>query len=126
MNSEPAVSTIGQIAIAVSDVAAAKSFYRDVLGLSEPFDAGPNLAFLAAEDVRIMLTTRQGGGEVGRNSMLYFRTTAIEVTQEKIIQRGARAKPKPQAVAKLADHEVWLALVGDADGNMVGLMEERR
>ena len=55
-----ALSEIGQIAVVVSDVAKATTFYRDVLGLKFLFGAGPNLAFLAAGSVRIMLTTPQG------------------------------------------------------------------
>jgi len=126
MDAETTVSKIGQIAITVRDVAAAKSFYSGILGLKPLFDAGPNLAFLAADEVRIMLTTPQGGGEVGKNSILYFRTTAIESTYEQIVQRGAQGEAKPHAVAKLPAHELWLAFVRDPDGNLVGLMEEKR
>ncbi|MEO5960167.1 MAG: VOC family protein, partial [Opitutaceae bacterium] len=59
------LSEIGQIALVVGDVAKATAFYRDVLGLKFLFSAGPNLAFLAAGSVRLMLTTPQGHGEVG-------------------------------------------------------------
>ncbi len=47
---------IRQVAITVSDVDAALGFYRDVLGLAFLFRAGPGLAFLDADGVRIMLT----------------------------------------------------------------------
>lgn len=47
---------IGQIAITVSDVDRSLKFYREVLGLQFLFSAGPNLAFLSAGSVRIMLT----------------------------------------------------------------------
>jgi hypothetical protein len=69
---EMRLSQLGQVALAVSDVAAALHFYRDVLGLRFLFSAGPNLAFLAAGDVRIMLTLPQGAGKAGANSILYF------------------------------------------------------
>ena len=68
--SAAAISEIGQIAIVVGDVGKATTFYRDVLGLKFLFGAGPNLAFLAAGSVRIMLSTPQGHGEVGKNSIL--------------------------------------------------------
>ena len=64
------ISEIGQIAIVVADVAKATVFYRDVLGLKYLFPAGPNMAFLAAGSVRLMLTTPQGAGAVGKNSIL--------------------------------------------------------
>ena len=45
MSNHIELSTIGQIAITVSDVSTALSFYRDALGLRFLFSAGPNLAF---------------------------------------------------------------------------------
>ncbi len=120
------LSEIGQIAITVSDVTKATAFYRDVLGLKFLFAAGPNLAFLAAGNVRIMLTTPQGAGEVGKNSILYFRVTGIEETHAAIVARGAVNERSPQFAAKMPDHELWLAFVRDPDGNLVGLMEEKR
>ncbi len=121
-----AVSDIGQIAVIVSDVAKATVFYRDVLGLKFLFGAGPNLAFLAAGAVRIMLTTPQGAGEVGKNSILYFKVTDVVATHAAIIARGAVNEHAPRLVAKMPDHELWIGDVRDPDGNLVGLMEEKR
>ena len=122
----PALVEIGQIALTVSDVAAAKTFYRDALGLKFLFDAGPHLAFLAAGDVRLMLTSEGGAGNVGKNSVLYFRTPAVAASYDAVVARGARAERAPQLVARMPDHELWMAFVRDPDGNLVGLMEERR
>ncbi len=124
--SPTAVSDIGQIAITVRDVAVSKRFYGEVLGLKPLFDAGPNLSFFAAGTVRIMLTTPDGAGEAGKNSVLFFKTPAIDATYETLIARGATPGTKPRAIAKLPDHELWVGFVKDPDGNMVGLMEERR
>ena len=121
-----AVSNLGQIAITVSDVAKATVFYRDVLGLSFLFGAGPNLAFLAAGAVRIMLTTPQGHGEVGKNSVLYFKVTDLVAAHAAIVARGAANERAPQLTAKMPDHELWIGFVRDPDGNLVGLMEEQR
>jgi predicted enzyme related to lactoylglutathione lyase len=123
---EASVGDIGQIAITVSDVAAAKAFYSDVLGLRFLFDAGPNLAFVAAGTVRIMLTLPQGHGAVGHNSVLYFRVHDVAAAYESVCERGAKAEKGPELVARMPDHELWLAFVRDPDGNLVGLMEERR
>ena len=120
------LSSIGQIALVVSDVAQAKSFYGEALGLRHLFDAGSNLAFYAAGDVRIMLTVPQGAGEAGRNSILYFKTTQLDNVYEAVVARGAKAERPPQLTAKMPDHELWMAFVRDPDGNLVGLMEERR
>ena len=122
----PTFSEIGQIAITVSDVAQATAFYRDVLGLKFLFPAGPNLAFLAAGSVRLMLTTPQGAGEVGKNSILYFKVTDIAAAHAAVIARGAKNERAPQLMAKMPDHELWMGFVRDPDGNIVGLMEEKR
>lgn len=123
----PSVSPeIGQIAIVVGDVAQATVFYRDVLGLKFLFGAGPNLAFLTAGAVRIMLTTPQGHGEAGKNSVLYFKVTDVVATQAAIVARGAKNERAPQLTAKMPDHELWIGFVRDPEGNLVGLMEEKR
>jgi predicted enzyme related to lactoylglutathione lyase len=120
------LSEIRQIAVTVSDVSKAKAFYKDILGLQFLFDAGPNLAFLAAGSIRIMLTTPQGHGAPGQNSILYFKTTDITRTYEEMVARGATPERGPQMTARMPDHELWLAFLRDHDGNLVGLMEEKR
>jgi methylmalonyl-CoA/ethylmalonyl-CoA epimerase len=124
MNS--AYPALGQIALTVGDVGRATTFYRDVLGLRFLFAAGPNLAFLAAGDVRLMLSTPQGHGEPGKNSVLYYKVTDIAATHAAIVARGAKDERAPQLAAKMPDHELWIGFVRDPDGNLVGLMEEKR
>jgi predicted enzyme related to lactoylglutathione lyase len=125
MNS-PALSEIGQIAITVSDVATALPFYRDVLGVKFLFSPAPTLAFLAAGSVRIMLSTPQGAGAVGQNSVLYFKVTDIVASHTAFVERGAKNERAPALAAKLPDHELWLGFLRDPDGNLIGLMEEKR
>jgi len=126
MSTEPALSEIRQIAITVSDVSKVLPFYRDVLGLKFLFSPGPNLAFLEAGSVRLMLTTSQGAGTVGQNSILYFKVSDIEPTHAAVLNRGARNERAPMLTAKMPDHDLWIGFVRDPDGNLVGLMEEKR
>jgi catechol 2,3-dioxygenase-like lactoylglutathione lyase family enzyme len=120
------IREIGQIAVTVSNVDAALAFYRDVLGLPFLFRAGPDLAFLAAGSVRLMLSTPQGAGAVGANSVLYFKVTGVEDTYAALLARGAVAERAPQLTARMPDHDLWIGFVRDPDGNLVGLMEEKR
>lgn len=126
MNNEHKLSEIRQIAITVQDVSTALPFYRDVLGLTFLFSPAPNLAFLDAGGLRIMLSTPQGAGTVGHNSILYFKVTDIVATHAAIVRRGAKDERSPQLTARMPDHELWVAFVRDPDGNLVGLMEEKR
>lgn len=120
------VSEIGQIAITVGDVAKATAFYRDVLGLEFLFSAGPNLAFLAAGSVRIMLSTPQGAGEVGKNSILFFKVNDIAAAHAAIVARGAKSENEPHLLVKMPDHDLWLSAVRDPEGNIIELMSEVR
>jgi predicted enzyme related to lactoylglutathione lyase len=126
MDSSPsfALSEIGQIAITVSDVPKATVFYRDVLGLKFLFAAGPNLAFLAAGSVRIMLSVPEGAGEAGKNSILYFKVADIAAAHAAIVARGAKPASEPRLVAKMPEYELWLSGVRDPEGNIVELMSE--
>ena len=124
-NVENIVGSVGQVAITVSNVESATSYYRDVLGLKLLFSAGSNLAFLSDGALRIMLTTPQGSGAVGANSILYFKVNDIESTHAAIVERGSLSEGPPQLAAKMPDHDLWLSFLKDPDGNLVGLMEEK-
>jgi predicted enzyme related to lactoylglutathione lyase len=126
MNPELRLSDIRQIAITVSDVSKLLPFYRDVLGLKFLFSPGPTLAFLDAGGIRIMLSTPQGAGAPGQNSILYFKVSEIAATHAAIIARGAKNERDPQLAAKMPDHELWIGFIRDPDGNLLGLMEEKR
>jgi methylmalonyl-CoA/ethylmalonyl-CoA epimerase len=115
---------IGQIAVTVGSVAKAAIFYRDVIGLKFLFNAPPDLAFLAAGSVRLMLTTQ--GGEVGKNSVLYFKVGELDRAYAATVARGAAGAHTPRLIAKMPDHELWIGFVRDPDGNLIGLMEEKR
>ncbi len=122
----PVIDSLGQVALTVRDVTAARHFYTVVLGLPLLFDAGPNLSFVSLGNVRLMITTSQGAGEPGKNSALYFRTGSVAELYAAVVGRGAKPEREPALVAKLPDHELWMAFVRDPEGNLVGLMEERR
>lgn len=125
-SSDTELSEIGQIAITVGDVANAASFYRDVLGLKFLFHAGPNMAFLQAGGLRLMLSTPQGAGEVGKNSILYFRVRDIGAAHAGLVSRGAKNESDPRMAAQMPDHQLWLAAVRDPEGNVIELMSEVR
>lgn len=119
------ITGIGQIAVVVSDIDAALSFYRDILQLPFLFRPAINLAFLDAGGVRLMLTTPQGHGSAGGNSVLYFKVDDIGHSYRTLLDHGAVGEREPQASAELSDHTLWLAFLRDPDRNLVGLMEER-
>lgn len=118
--------SVAQIGITVSDVEQATKFYCEVVGLRFLFSAGPGLAFLSDGALRVMLSTPQGAGKVGANSILYFRVSEIEVAFEAMVAKGAHSERPPQMVAQMPDHQLWIGFLKDPDGNLVGIMEEKR
>ncbi len=115
---------IGQIAIVCSDVPRARDFYRDALGLRHLFDAGPTLSFFDCDGTRLMLSTSEG--ETVGTSVLYFFISEIEAVKREMVGRGVEFIDEPHMIAKMPDHELWLAAFKDSEGNMLALMEERR
>jgi predicted enzyme related to lactoylglutathione lyase len=96
-----------------------------VLGLHPLFDAGPSLSFLAAGPVRLMLTTAQGHGAPGQNSVLYFTVTDVDRAWTDAVAAGARAERPPQMTAQLGDQSLRIGFLRDPEGNLIGLMETR-
>ena len=115
---------IGQIAIVCGDVARAKTFYKDVLGVPHLFDAGPTLSFFQAGGVRLMLSPAEG--EARGTSVLYWFVSGIEETQRQLAARGVRFVNQPHLIARMPDHELWLAEFRDSEDNVMALMEEKR
>ncbi len=120
-----ALGTIGQIALHVSDSDRAERFYRDTLGLPLLFRFG-HLAFFDCAGTRLML---EGGHEsTGKREQfcVYFRVGGIEAVVAGLRARQVYFEREPQMVAKMPDHELWMAFFNDPDGNLLALMEEKR
>ena len=121
----PPIANIGQISIRVHDVPRAVAFYRDALGLDFLFDAGP-LAFLMCGDVRLMLTQPERDEFDHPSSTLYFRVDDIQAAREELAGRGVEFEDEPHLIAKMPDHELWMAFFRDPDQNLLALMSEVR
>jgi len=119
-----AQSRVRQIAVVCQDVARARSFYKDVLRLPHLFDAGPSLSFFDCGGVRLMLAPPEG--EVRGTPALYFLVTGIEETTQALKDRGVTFLQGPHVIARMPDHELWLAEFRDSENNVLALMEERR
>ena len=118
------ISKIGQLAITVSDVEQALGFYRDILGLEFLFSPSENLAFLKCGETRLMLSTPQGSGEVGKNSIAYFYVDNIVDFYQQRVSNGEIVEREPALAAQMNDHELWIGFVRDSDKNLVAVMEE--
>lgn len=120
------INQIGQIAIPVADLERAVVFYRDVLGMRLMFQAPPALAFFDCSGVRLMLDVSAKGQQNHYSSIIYYKVDDLPVVYETLKSRGVQFEQPPEFVAKMPDHELWMAFLKDPDGNMLGLMWEKR
>ncbi len=116
---------IGQIAVPVSDIERAVAFYRDVLGMRFLFQAPPGLGFFDCGGVRLMLDG-PAKAQAGNSSVIYYRVSDLHTAFETLLARGVVFEAKPHVIAKLPDHELWMAFFRDPDANLLALMSEVR
>ncbi|HEU5316195.1 MAG TPA: VOC family protein [Chloroflexota bacterium] len=119
------LTEIGQIAIRVLDVDRAVGFYRDVLGAPFLFQF-PGLAFFQLGGVRLMLSKPEGPDFDHPASTIYYKVTDIDGAYAALKAKGAEFVDAPHLIAKMPDHDLWMAFLKDSEGNVLGLMEEKR
>jgi len=117
---------IGQIAVPVSDIDRAVAFYRDTLGMRFLFQAPPGLGFFDCAGVRLMLDAPAKAESENRSSVIYYKVPDLHSAFASLSARGVLFESKPHLIAKLPDHELWMAFFRDPDGNLLALMSEVR
>jgi methylmalonyl-CoA/ethylmalonyl-CoA epimerase len=117
---------IGQIAVPVADIERAIAFYRDSLGMRFLFKAPPGLGFFDCAGVRLMLVVPAKARPADHSSVIYFKVADLLTAFETLSARGVRFDGKPHVIAKLPDHELWMAFFRDPDENLLALMSEVR
>ena len=118
------LESIGQIAIVVRDVPRAVAYYRDVLGLTFLFSAGPALAFFDCGGVRLMLGPASEPRFDHPASILYYRVADIHAAFATLKGRGALVEREPQLTANMGTYELWIGFLRDPDENILALMSE--
>jgi methylmalonyl-CoA/ethylmalonyl-CoA epimerase len=119
------IRNIGQIAIRARDLPAAVEFYRDKLGLEYLFEAG-HLAFFMSGDVRLMVAVPENADVDHPSSTIYFRVDDLDSAYEELRGRGIEFVDEPHLITRMPDHELWMVFFRDPDGNLQGLMAEKR
>ena len=121
-----ALRSVGQISIRTKDLPAAVAFYRDQLELEFLFEAGPALAFFMCGDVRLMLTVPESAEFDHPSSTIYFEVDDLDAAYAELRGRGVPFDDEPHLIARMPDHELWMAFFRDPDRNLHGLMAEIR
>ena len=113
---------IGQIARHVRDVAAARSWYADTLGLGHLYSFG-DLAFFDCGGVRLLLS--QGEATGGGESIIYFRVPEIRAAHRRLEERGVEFLNAPHMIHRHGDGtEEWMAFFNDNEGRPLAIMAQ--
>lgn len=119
------LNRIGQIAVPVADVDRSISFYRDTLGMKFLFKAPPGLGFFDVGGVRLMLD-EPAKAQAGNGSVIYYKVNDLQAACATLSKRGVRLDAEPHLIAKMPDHDLWMAFLRDPDRNVIALMCEVR
>lgn len=118
------LSTLGQIALTVTDVGVAEAFYKEKVGLPFLFSAPPKLVFFDLGGVRLMISEPENGEQVSGNSTLYFNVDDIQAEYQALSSRGVSFEDAPHLIAQMGATELWMAFFRDPDRNLMGIMSE--
>ena len=112
---------LGQIARSVRDIAAARRWYGEVLGLPHLYSFG-NLAFFDCGGVRLMLSEGDGGPA---ESILYFQVDDIRNGHAALEARGVEFTNAPHIIHRHEDGtEEWMAFFNDEEGRTLAIMAQ--
>jgi methylmalonyl-CoA/ethylmalonyl-CoA epimerase len=119
------LSTIGQIALSVSDADTSQVFYGETLQLTFLYRFG-DLVFFDCGGVRLMLEGNPKEDIEPSDVCIYFNVSGIEDVYASLQERGVAFDDRPHLVARMPDHELWMAFFRDPDGHLLAIMEEKR
>lgn len=119
------LAEIGQISMRAQDVDRAVAFYRDVLGVPFIFQTG-DLAFFDCDGVRLLISKPALPEFDHPGSILYFRVADINATYAALKSRDVTFIDEPHLIARMPDHELWMAFFKDSEDNTLALMCEVR
>lgn len=125
MNGRSVVTGLGQVAVPVQDLPRALAFYRDVVSLPLVFEV-PGMAFFDCGGVRLMLAVPEDGKPRGDGVVLYYSVADIEAAHAALVRGGVAFERVPHLIARMPDHELWMAFFRDSEGNLMALMSEVR
>jgi methylmalonyl-CoA/ethylmalonyl-CoA epimerase len=91
------------------------------IGLRKLFRFG-DLTFFDCAGVRLLLEKAREGAQSG--GCIYFRCADIALGVAELEKRGAVFTSKPHFIARMDDHDLWMAFFNDPDGHILALMQE--
>ncbi len=115
------LGAIGQLSRHVRDIAAARVWYGEVLGLPHLYSFG-DLAFFDCGGTRLFLSQGEGSAP---ESILYFRVPDVHDAHAQLSARGVAFLQAPHMIHRHDDGtEEWMAFFNDPDGRPLAIMAQ--
>jgi methylmalonyl-CoA/ethylmalonyl-CoA epimerase len=114
---------IGQIALPVTDTDRSEAFYENIIGLRKLYRFG-DLSFFDCAGVRLLLEKVSEPASFKPQGCIYFRCADIALTVAELERRGLVFTHPPRLIAKMDDHDLWMAFFEDPDGHTLAVMQE--
>ena len=73
-----------------------------------------------------MIEVPRRRSSIDPGSVLYFKVDDIDGAYSDLKARGVDFRDEPHLIAKMPDHELWMAFFRDGEGNTLALMHEKR
>jgi len=119
------LGAIGQVARHVRDIAQARHWYGEVLGLTHLYSFG-NLAFFDCNGLRLFLSEQKGSAP-STESILYFQVQDIQAARDALAARGVKFSDAPHMIHRHADGtEEWMTFFADNEDRPLALMAQVR
>ncbi len=121
MPQEVELGAVGQISRKVKDIAEARRWYGEVLGLKHLYSFG-DLAFFDCGGVRLFLSQ---DAKAGDESILYFRVPDIHAAHAALTSRGVVFLDAPHMIHRHDDGtEEWMSFFKDCEERPLAIMAQ--
>jgi methylmalonyl-CoA/ethylmalonyl-CoA epimerase len=64
--------------------------------------------------------------QAGNSSVIYYKVDDLQSAFETLSKRSVQFETEPHLIAKMPDHDLWMAFLRDPDKNLIALMCEIR
>ena len=119
MEQQVKLGVLGQVSRTVRDIAAARMWYGEMLGLTHLYSFG-NLAFFDCGGVRLFLSEGEANAS---ESILYFLVDDVRTAHASLSARGLEFTHAPHMIHRHADGtEEWMAFLKDNEGRPLAIM----
>ncbi len=117
------LGSVSQIALNVTDVDAAETFYAETLGLRKIFRPQPHMVFFDCGGLSLLLEKGHDGTPVG-GAVIYFDCADISLTVRELKSRGVVFEHPVHLITRQPTYDLYMAFFRDPDGNMLALSHQ--